>query len=448
MDLTTEKHLLIVFLVEKKTISQTMKLDGKESINTTQPTFSGSGALLATNCRSVLQEPLEKTFEIYNELNIDRSHFTSRDDICTPMELVRLMLDYVPQELWSRKGLKILDPCCGNGNFGAYCRFKTNIDNIYFNDISAKRIANCKALLNPHHVTIADALSNSDTGQYDLIMANPPYSGGGNKNRSLSNLFIERSISQLKDKGYLCFVTPNNWMTYNNNNTTLKSLLSNGSFIVIDNDIKRFFPTVGSSFTVFVWQKGVFGHKTKVVNSFLIKDIQLVTIPNSLPFIPLYLSDEIISITQQLIDTNPNKFKYRCDLHNSTYRHKLSDVQDAVFKYRTIHTPRKTRYAAIKQDVYDKWLIIMPLSTYFVPYIATQTNVTQSVGYIEFDTEIQARQYIKNITQPHIKLLVHLTRYGNFNNIMVLKHLMFDKGVSFSAREQSKIDELIKCVRY
>ena len=69
-------------------------------------------------------------FSYYNKINSDKDHFTSNDDICTPMECVKVMIDYIPNEIWLRKDLKILDPCCGNGNFGAYCKFKTSIDNI------------------------------------------------------------------------------------------------------------------------------------------------------------------------------------------------------------------------------------------------------------------------------------------------------------------------------
>lgn len=83
-------------------------------------------------------------------------------------------------------------------------------------------------------------------------------------------------------------------MTYNNDNTTLKKLLNNGSFIVIDNNAKQYFHGIGSSFTIFVWQKGVFNNKTKVINNFLLKDIQeQVEIPRDIPFIPLYISNTI-----------------------------------------------------------------------------------------------------------------------------------------------------------
>ena len=410
--------------------------------------FNGLDYPHKSKCKCIENATLEKTFEIYNTLNNDETHHNTTDDICTPMQCVKTMIDYIPKKFWKEKEIKILDPCCGNGNFGAYCKFKTNPDNIWYNDLNAQRIANCKKLLNPKNITRQDALSLDSLDKWDLIMANPPYSGGGNKNQSLSNLFIEKSIDLLKKGGYLCFITPNNWMTYNNNNTTLKKLLNEGSFVVIDNDNKKYFPKIGSSFSVFVWQKGVFNNKTKVINSYLIKDEQCVTIPKTLLFIPLYLSSNVISIVKKLIQNENNKFNYRCDLHNFTQKDKLSDSKSKEYSYETIHTARKTRYAKIKQDIYDKWTIIVPLSTYYIPYIKTKVNVTQSVGYISFDNKNEAKKYLSVITQPQFKLLVHLTRYGNFNNIMVLKHLAFEKTINFNDDENLEIKKLIKNIKY
>jgi SAM-dependent methyltransferase len=375
----------------------------------------------------------------------------STDDICTPMECVKKMIDYVPDELWQRANLKVLDPCCGNGNFGAYCRYKTSIDNIWFNELNPLRYANCERILSPKHLNNEDAfkMTGEFFGKWDLIVANPPYSGGGNKNRSLSNEFIELAISLLADKGYLCYITPNNWMTYNNDNTTLKALLKNGSFVVIDNDAKKYFPTVGSSFTIIVWQKNVFTNKTKVVNNYLVKDIQEnIEIPKDLKFIPLYISQPILDILAKIMQDEENSFRYRCDLHNFTRKDLLSDVKDEKFKYETIHTPRKTRYACIKQDIYDKWVIIIPLSTYYLPYILKNVNTTQSVGYFAFETKKQAEEYLCNITQTCFKVIIHLTRYGNFNNIMVLKHLRFDNKPSFTEEEANELSKLVQLIKY
>ena len=392
---------------------------------------------------------LDELFSYYNMINCDITHMICKDDICTPMECVKTMIDYIPDELWKRNSLKILDPCCGNGNFGGYCKFKTNLNNVWFNDINSMRLKNCKKILNPKNITNHDALTIKSYNQWDLIMANPPYSGGGNKNTSLSKNFIEHSIDLLKNGGYLCFVAPNNWMTFNNNNTTLKKLLALGSFLVIDNDVKKYFPGIGSSFTIFIWQKGVFSNKTLVKNNYLLKDTQYnIEIPSHLDFIPLYISQEVINIVGKCIQKSQNNFNYRCDLHNFTKAYALSDTQNQMFKYETIHTARKTRYAIFKQDIYDKWLIIVPLSTYYLPFVKTKVNVTQSVGYFSFDTEMEAKKYVAKITQPHYKLIVHLTRYGNFNNIMVLKHLKFDESISFSKTEILEIQKLNKKINY
>ena len=399
----------------------------------------------------IVQHDIESLFSIYDNLNKDNSHKLSNDDICTPMECVKTMLDYIPKHFWQQENIRVLDPCCGNGNFGAYAMFKTDIKNIYFNEINKKRLQNCKNILNPPNISNYDFLGIEShiLGHFDLIMANPPYSGGGNKNRSMSNKFIESSIEKLNDKGYLCFVTPNNYMTYNNNNTTLKKLLSLGSFLVIDNDAKKYFKGIGSSFSIMRWQKGVNNHKTTIINNYLLKDIQHnITIPKDLPFLPLYISQNILNLVQKLISKTPNNFTYRCDLHNFTQKAFLSDTQDNTYKYRTIHTPRKTRYASKKQDIYDKHIIIIPLSTYFIPYIESKTNTTQSVGYFAFESKKEASDYLKILNKPHFKVLIHLTRYGNFNNIMVLKHLAFDKQITLDSYQTKDIEKLHKKMVY
>lgn len=388
-----------------------------------------------------------ETIAFFNTLNTDRGHFTSNDDICTPMECVKLMIDYIPNEFWQQPAISVLDPCAGNGNFGAYCRQKTSAENIWYNEINPVRFNNCKKYLNPTHISNQDFFDLE--GTWDLIMANPPYSGGGNKNRGLSNQFIERSIDLLNDFGYLCFVTPNNWMTYNNNNTTLAKLLYNGSFLVIDNDVKKYFPGVGSSFTVFVWQKTEMKNKTKVVNNFLKKDVQHdVRIPKDIPFIPLYLSQSVVDLIPKLVAKSRNNFEYRCDLHNFTQKKYLSDVADENFKYKTIHTMKTTRFASKKQDIYDKWNIIVPLSTYYVPVIMTRVNTTQSVGYVSFDDRKSAENFLQRMTEPHFRLLVHLTRYGNFNNIRLLKHLKFQDDIKLSRDERNAVAELATLINY
>jgi SAM-dependent methyltransferase len=400
---------------------------------------------------SVKDYNLKDTISFFDSLNNDKSHFMTNDDFCTPMSCVIKMLDYIPKDFWGNKLVRVLDPCAGNGNFGAYLRFLTKEDNIWYNEISEIRYKNLISLLNPKNVRLGDGLNLTDSfsGEWDLIVANPPYSGGSNKNKSLSNKFIINSINILRHKGYLCFITPNNWMTYNNNNITLKRLLQEGSFVVIDNDAKKYFPKIGSSFTIFIWQKGVLDHKTTVYNSYLIKDLQKdVSINPDLMFIPLYISNESLSLSAKCIEQNRNSFNYRCDLHNFTQKSKLNDEKIGDFIYPTIHTKKKLRYSNMKQDIFDKWLIIIPLSTYFIPYLVRGFNVTQSVGYFSFENEEEAKVMLDKLKQKYVKVLVHLTRYGNFNNIKVLKHLKIDGDLNFLKNEILFVDNLYKLINY
>ena len=181
----------------------------------------------------------------------------------------------------------------------------------------------------------------------------------------------------------------------------------------------------------------------------MLRDIQEnVVIPKNLKFIPLYISQPILDVLGKIMQAEENSFRYRCDLHNFTRKELLSDIKDSKFRYETIHTPRKTRYACIKQDIYDKWVVIIPLSTYYQPYILSKVNTTQSVGYFAFETKKQAEEYLKNITQTCFKVIIHLTRYGNFNNIMVLKHLSFDKRPDFSEIENFELQKLAKLIKY
>ena len=68
----------------------------------------------------------------FDTLNEDESHFVNSNDICTPMECVKEMVDTVPQELWQRDEIKVLDSCCGNGNFHGYIETKTDLKTLAF----------------------------------------------------------------------------------------------------------------------------------------------------------------------------------------------------------------------------------------------------------------------------------------------------------------------------
>ena len=182
----------------------------------------------------------------YDEiLNKDKSTYTSSNDEPTPMDCISEMISKIPSELWSKKELSILDPCCGNGNFSIPILFEllkyhqkdTILEEILeFNDINATRLENVKKIFcnETYHLQITnhDFITHKSDKKYDLIVANPPYAKllengkRASKNHNLIKDFIEKALAQLKPKGYLLFITPDNWMSCADRNVLIKIITS------------------------------------------------------------------------------------------------------------------------------------------------------------------------------------------------------------------------------
>ena len=91
-----------------------------------------------TGCKKVIttKEGYPKLKRFLDDLNFQEYHFVNSNDICTPLGCVEEMVNSIPKNFWNKKNLKILDPCCGNGNFHGYISQKTNLKRLWFNDIN------------------------------------------------------------------------------------------------------------------------------------------------------------------------------------------------------------------------------------------------------------------------------------------------------------------------
>ena len=113
-------------------------------------------------------ESHESACKYYDDvLNKDRSTVMTSNDEPTPMECVNEILDKIPEELWSRPDLKILDPCCGNGNFMVPIYFKVK-DVLYFNDLNESRLENVRRMFGPRAKVTP---KNVFEGRRELIIA-------------------------------------------------------------------------------------------------------------------------------------------------------------------------------------------------------------------------------------------------------------------------------------
>jgi adenine-specific DNA-methyltransferase len=388
---------------------------------------------IVDNYRAKNNKDITKNFSqiknYFDSLNQDQTHFVNSNDICTPMDCVREMVDSIPESFWKKENLKILDPCCGNGNFGAFITTKTKLENLYFNEINPKRITNLQNYFGENiNLSQQDFLTFKDKEEFDLVVANPPYAkfNGENrvsKNHNLSRDFIQKALKITKAGGYILFIVPNNWMSFSDRNSLPKEL-SQYQFIHLDiGGAKKYFPKVGSSFTWFLLQKVPNKQEFTITNSYVLKDKQVAKINPNVDFIPLYYSKLVQSILHKTIfNTKLPKYKIETTsfLHHFTKKEFIQKEQNAEFKYKLIHTPSQIVWSQIPHKFQENYKVFISLTNQYQIFV-DDCGMTQSVAFIRCQNQNEAEKIKQELDQPVYKFLNNLTRYGNFNNIRVLQ---------------------------
>lgn len=391
-------------------------------------------------------------FNYFNTLNKDISHYNNSNDICTPMGCVKEMIDEIPEELWKRDNIKILDCCAGNGNFPAYISLKTDVTNIWANEINPKRLTNLISYFEGKiNIINEDFLTFPAKEEYDLVVANPPFakfteSGvRAAKNHSLSRDFLMKAIEVTKTNGYIVFILPNNWMSFADRNK-LPSILSQYQFITINiEECKHWFPGVGSSFTWFVLRKSPNMGMTKIINSYKIKDTQYAQITPGVNYIPLYYNNLVYSIFNKTINANNTKFKVETssDLHKYTKKQYLSDNPSEEYCYKVIHTPRQTVWSNRPHKFQDGWKVYIATTTNYETFI-DNCGMTQSIAFIRCTSKEEAELFQQELNNKLYYFLVAITRYGNFNNERIMQRFPRLNEVSLTEEEWNFITEFNK----
>lgn len=410
----------------------------------TSSTESTSLSLLETKKdKNIDNSTYEELKKLYNEvLNIDKSTYKSSNDEPTPIDCVEEMINKIPGELWKRNGLKILDPCCGNGNFSLPIMEKLMEQNnkkyileniLYFNDINNERINNveniyCKSKYNLN-ITKKNYIDESIDNNFDLIVANPPYAKllengkRASKNHNLIKDFIEKSLELLKPNGYLLFITPDNWMSFSDKNTLILRLTELQIIHLDIHSAKKYFKKIGSSFTWYIIQNKKSYQDINV--SGIWKNISYNSTVKSMvrKYIPLYYNNIILNILTKTVDNDAlKKFKIEtnCNLHRFTKKDEISDIQDDVFKYKLIHTPKQTVWASRPHIYQDGYKVFISTTDKYSTFI-DNCGMTQSIVFIRCNSLEEANKYKEILDHPLYLFINNICRYGNFNNIRILQ---------------------------
>jgi len=376
-------------------------------------------------------------------LNIDKSTYKSSNDEPTPIQCICDMINKIPIELWNRKNLKILDPCCGNGNFAIPIIFKlkeqydTKIileDIIVFNDINTDRLNNINRIFisDKYKLKISsnDFLIYNEDIKYDLIVANPPYAKlldngkRASKNHNLIKDFIDKALKLLKPNGYLLFITPDNWMSYADRNILIE-VITQLQIIHLDiHSAKKYFKKIGSSFTWYVIQNTPFYKDINISGIWKKKEYTDSIISKKRKYIPLLYNKIINSILEKTIDNeNLEKFniKTSSDLHRYTKKEFISNDKTDSHIYKLIHTPTQTVYSLKPHKFQDGYKVFISTTDKYNVFI-DNCGMTQSIVFILCDSEDEAKKYKQILEHPLYLFINNICRWGNFNNIRILQH--------------------------
>ena len=374
-------------------------------------------------------------------LNTDKESFKTSNDEPTPIGCVEEMVDKIPNKFWEKDNLKILDPCCGNGNFHVVIYNKlikyhtSNIilnDILHFNDINEMRIENVKKIfqetINKLNITQTDFLLYDESQKFDLIVANPPYAKllpngkRASKNHNLIKPFIEKTLKLLKPNGYLLYITPDNWMSYADRNILIEKLTSLNIVYLNIHTAKKYFKKIGSSFTWYLIQN-TNAKKQLVIEGIWKKEIYKSIVKSEVrKYIPMYYTRLIQRILHKTIDTNLPKYKVETssDLHKYTKRSLISKTQDDEHKYRLIHTPSQTVYAKRAHKYQEGYKVFISTTTYYKVFV-DNCGMTQSIVFIRCNNEEEANKISTILKHPLYVFINNICRWGNFNNIRILQ---------------------------
>ncbi|MGO5020923.1 TaqI-like C-terminal specificity domain-containing protein [Roseburia faecis] len=148
----------------------------------------------------------------------------------TSTKVVKTLID----KLNFQESQKILDPCCGTGNFLLQLPEHITFDSVYGNDIdtASVKITRLNMALKYNvpitaiydHITELDYLINYTNKDFQYIIGNPPwgyefsedeksklrsvYKSTSGKNIESYDVFIEQALNHLADNGHLAYVLP------------------------------------------------------------------------------------------------------------------------------------------------------------------------------------------------------------------------------------------------
>lgn len=174
----------------------------------------------------------------------------------TSTRVVRILIN----KLDFQESQKILDPCCGTGNFLLQLPEHVSFEEVYGNDIDSTSVKitrlnmalkyNISISTIYEHITKLNYLTNYNIHNFQYIIGNPPwgyefseteksklrtlFKSASGKNIESYDIFIEQALNHLASKGHLVYVLPEAILTVKAHKEIREIILKNCSIKNLD----------------------------------------------------------------------------------------------------------------------------------------------------------------------------------------------------------------------
>lgn len=394
-----------------------------------------------------------------------------RNEVYTPLPLVKEMLDKLPTEVWGNPNLRWCNPCCKNGAFLVEIslrlmeglksfetdenrRFKHIMDNMIYgytlNNIGlllTRKVfgGNCKNI----SVLPLDKLSTIKE-TFDVVVGNPPFSDVDLNGNSIAGqgmksweIYIQKSINILVDDGILCMISPQSWRTFDSR--LLKTVFKIYNTVYMQWDIpSKYFSGVRVDWYVIEKKKNK--GNTIVYNGKTQRTINL----EHENYFPTNL--EYIEILNKIKDDNTLKFM-NIQSHHHTRSH-VSKTKKSGYIYPIKHSGAQKVWWSNKKHKYQNCKkVLVSYPGYLNPIYDEKLGVTQHCHFIFVNDKHEGNFIIKLLNSELYTFFIKALKTNGFNDIKLLNKLPYPKKLkrNFSTLGLYKYfnlsDEEIKIIR-
>lgn len=246
------------------------------------------------------------------------------EDSSTPLELAQEMISRIPLEILKDSERRFLDPCAGTGTFliALFHELKKyhKEDHILSSMLHACEVDKFKLRilknLGVRNIYEESFLEKEFDMKFDVVIGNPPFQeldkNGRSKSNSGNNLyskFIDKGLTFLTEKGYLSFISPTAWASYD---AKIGEPFRRNQVLYLNlNECKKYFKGVGSTFSWYVIQNTEPTAKTDIVSEFKGKVFKgKVRLFDGYPFVPHGLDDICLSILDKVYKSKFDRYSY------------------------------------------------------------------------------------------------------------------------------------------